>query len=167
MADYCSNKVGFSGENARLALEHFSQMGYDAPPYHDIIVDGDAVYFESRWIPPLRDLTSLAEMFDVDFKLTYQLPNERAKEKYSYTCLINQKLPRAGEQLRNEILGSSSLSELEKVETSLHEKAHRAILDSHQRSILTQLLGKKTAEILGTGYGQQNDVQHENRRRGR
>lgn len=152
MADYCSNKASFSGEHSGLALEHFSQMGYDAPPYYAILVDGDAVYFESRWIPPLRDLIGVAEKFDVDFRLTYQLPNERAKEKHSYTCLKNEKLPREGEALRKEILAAASLSELERAEMSLHEKADRSVFDAHQRSILTQLVGKRSAEILGQQY---------------
>lgn len=167
MADYCSNKVDFQGENRDQVFSHFSSMGYDCPPYQDIIVDSNAVYFESRWIPPLRDLIQLAESFDVNFKLVYQLPNERAKEKYSYTCLKNEKLPVIGEELRKRIQTAGSLSELEKVEADLHEKADRSQLDSHQRSILTGLIGKRSAEILGIGYSQHTDVASEERTRRR
>jgi hypothetical protein len=86
MADYCSNKVTFKGENRQQAMDHFVAMGYDSPPFYDILIDDTAVYFESRWMPPQRDLNEIAELFNVSYELAYRLPNESKKGEISI-CL--------------------------------------------------------------------------------
>jgi len=155
MADYCSNKIDFIGDNRQAAFDHFSQMGYDSPPFHDILISDEAVYFESRWIPPLRDLNRIAEQFDVDYKLTYQLPNERKKEKYSYTCLHNEKFGGPAATLAAEIKRADSLEALEKSEHELHELGDKAQLNNHERSLLAHLIGKRSEHLLGVQQEQQ------------
>ncbi|PWS32681.1 hypothetical protein [Pedobacter paludis] len=167
MADYCYNKVDFLGENSALAIEHFSEMGYDCPPFLNILLDNDAVYFESKRIPPLRDLQEIAESFDVDFKLICQLPNERTKEKYDYVCMKNQKLDLAAEVLKTMISDATSVDELEGIAEVIHEQADRSRVNSHERLILAHLAERKFNEINSNTQDQDQNIPSAARKIGR
>ncbi|MES2446590.1 MAG: hypothetical protein V4546_05375 [Bacteroidota bacterium] len=143
MADYCSNRITFTGDNRQEALQYFSGLGYDSPPFYDLITNDEAVYFESRWVSPLRDLNQIAEQFNVSYDLVYQLPNERTKEKYHYACLQDEQLNEHAALLRTQINDTCTATELNKQESRVHEQAEKGLFNNHERSILTQLLGKK------------------------
>lgn len=147
MANYCSNKAEFSGENSQMVLEHFSSMGYDSPPFYDILIDNDAVHFESRWIPQIKDLCEIAENYGVDFKLVYQVPHERTKEKYSYTCLQNRNLEGLANDLKALILKATSVYDLEKASESINDKGQGSQINKNEWTILAYLAEKKYNEI--------------------
>lgn len=157
MADYCSNRVTFTGDKGQEVLQHFSNMGYDAPPFHDLIVNEEAVYFESRWIPPLRDLNQIAEQFNVSYDLVYQLPNERTKENYHYACLQDEQLNEPAALLRTQINETGTAMELNKLESRVHEQAEKGLFNNHERSILTQLLGKQYIALSKAERPWEND----------
>ncbi|WP_431293341.1 hypothetical protein [Pedobacter sp. P26] len=167
MADYCYNKLDFLGENSVLAIDHFSELGYDCPPFLNILIDNDAVYFESRWIPPLRDLQEIAESFDVDFKLVYQLPNERIKEKYDYVCMKNQKLDLAAEVLKTMISEATSVEVLEGIAEVIHEQADRSCVNSRERLVLAHLAERKFNEINSNTHEQNQNIPSSARKIGR
>jgi len=143
MDEYCSNKVLFAGAQNAAAVEYFAAMGYDAPPFYNLIVEEDVVYFESRYIPPLRDLNEIAELFDVSYDLVYQLPGERSKEKYHYACLKDESLGKAANGLRLRLLGLSDPASLETMEISIDQQRDQNTINAHEHSILKQLLGKQ------------------------
>ncbi|SDE11291.1 hypothetical protein SAMN05216464_1045 [Mucilaginibacter pineti] len=147
MADYCSNTVTFIGDNQPDALEYFMDMGYDSPPFEAILVDDDSVHFESRWVPPIKDLIEIAELFDVNYKLAYRLPNERAKVKYEYTCMQNEKLSKPAAILRGQIAKAIAPNDLELLETAVQEQAERGAFNNYERAILNQLLGKRAVVL--------------------
>lgn len=163
MANYCSNMAEFSGENSQMVLEHFSSMGYDSPPFYDILIDNDAVHFESRWIPPIKDLCEIAESFGVDFKLVYQVPHERTKEKYNYTCLNNRKLEGLANDLKELILKAASVYDLEKASESINDKGQGSQIDMDEWTILAYLAEKKYNEIASAA--QQPDQESSDFRR--
>lgn len=122
-------------------------MGYDAPPFLAILVDTEAVYFESRIAPPLKDLQEIAESFDVDLKLLYILPDEHKREKFNYTCLKNRKLEGLASDLKKQIFKAVSVQELEKASVSINEKGHGSHINMNEWTILAYLAEKKYNEL--------------------
>lgn len=149
MADYCSNMVTFTGNQQQLAVEHFAEMGYDAPPFYAILIDDNAVYFESRWIPPQKDLNEIAELFDVSYDIVYRLPNERKKESYHYDCMNDEPLRKIADNLRLQIREAADQTALGPLENLIHAQGDLGKINFHERSILTQVLGKKYRSFTG------------------
>lgn len=120
MANYCSNAVNFSGENCGEALAHFTAMDYNTPPFLDISIYGEQVSFESRWVPPIRELNRLAERFSVNYRLDYHIPYED-RASYVYTCLQQEPLAPKAMEVRDIINNAATPAELAEAEQLVRE----------------------------------------------
>lgn len=105
MANWCSNYLTFSGENEDRALKLFEALAergdreqrgvlpeFIEDPHRymfDIGVDGGAVYFESKWAPPIEEIKQIGEHLDVDFELEY---SEFGSSIYGKLIRINGQL---------------------------------------------------------------------------
>lgn len=148
MTSYCANTVVFSGDNQKKALQYFAALPENSPPFLAILIYDNALHFDSRWIPPLRDLDAVAEQFNVSYNLQYQIPYEE-KASYQYTCLQHHPLSQEGDNIRREINEATELGQMEHIEAKVHNHLHSQSLDQHQLIVLSHLLGKKFNE-LGT-----------------
>lgn len=149
MAEQCSNKVSFLGGNSSQAIDHFAEMGDESPPFYALIIEEDTVWFESKWIPPLRDLNEIAERFDVSYDLVYQLPDERAKQKHHYACLNDQPLGPAADALRRLVLAAPGRETLDVLEEDVHAQADLGQIDLHEQLVLSELIGKQYGNLSG------------------
>jgi hypothetical protein len=149
MAGYCLNQLTFSGANSLQATTYFDAIGEDAPPFYNLFVEDRVVYFESKWIPPLRDLNELAEVYDVNYDLYYQLPDERQKQRYQYTCMQSETLDLTGDAMRMLILASPDTLMLDALETEIQDQSDLGYLNAHERDALTLLLGKRYRYFSG------------------
>ena len=149
MAGYCLNQLTFSGAGSEPATAYFDAIGEDAPPFYNLFVEGGVVYFESKWIPPLRDLNEIAEAYDVNYDLHYQLPDERQKQRYQYTCMQDEPLDLTGDALRTLILSSPDTLMLDSLESEIQDQSDLGHLNAHERDVLTLLLGKRYRYFSG------------------
>lgn len=93
-----------------------------SPPFEAILVEDNKLHFDSKQLPPIRDLSQIAERFDVNYTL-------------DYSASINK---------------STSLQELGKIDQSLLQASFMGKLDNHQFFILKQIVGKKNRELNPT-----------------
>lgn len=99
LTGHCMNTVVFAGDNEQAILAHFNQMEEHTPPLLSIMVYDNALHFDSRWIPPIRSLSEIAEQFDVSYKIGFRVPYED-RGTYTYTCLQQQPLSPQADLLR-------------------------------------------------------------------
>jgi len=165
MNTYVYNVVVFKGENSENILSHFKQMPIDSPPFEAILVSDNKLYFDSKQFPPIRDLSEIAEKFDVNYTLKCSAWGN--KSDYTYVCHQKQELPQIGEEIRQSINNSTSLNELRKIDQSLQEAAYMGKLDNHQFFILKQIVGKKHQELNPEPTREQDERVTRSRGRGR
>ena len=170
VANYCSNLVSFTGKNSDGVLAYFQSLGKDAPPFLDISINGDTVSFQSRWIPPLRELNRIAEQFDVSYWLQYLIPGED-RTSFEYICLQHQALEPAAEKVLEIINKTETKAQLKEAEELVGDLLQNRTFDLRELGIFASLL-KKRANQLAVGYSRipapwESDDQSKNSRRGR
>ncbi|MBB1644514.1 hypothetical protein [Sphingobacterium sp. UME9] len=148
MNTYVYNVVVFKGENSENILSHFKQMPIDSPPFEAILVQDNTLYFDSKQFPPIRDLSEIAEKFDVNY--TLECSAWGIKSNYIYVCHQKQALSHIGEEIRQSINNCTSPDELRKADQSLLQEAYMGKLDNHQFFVLKQIVGKKNRELNPT-----------------
>lgn len=163
LTGHCMNTVVFAGDNKQAILDHFNQMEEHTPPFLSIMVYDNALHFDSRWIPPIRSLSEIAEQFDVSYKIDFRVPYED-RGTYAYTCLQQQPLSPQADLLRAFINAAENPEQLAEKETYLTRHILAQSLDLHELEVLSFLTGKKYNEFLINGI--KND-QDDNRKIGR
>ncbi|WP_185210717.1 hypothetical protein [Sphingobacterium mizutaii] len=142
MANYCSNAVTFMGKNSEKALSHFASMGDNTPPYLEIFIHKGIINFESRWVPPIRDLNRLAEKFNVSYKLDYHIPHED-RETFVYTCLQQEPLVPMANKIRDIISKAETREELENLDLMVKELIEYRTFNLHDLGLLTCVLNHR------------------------
>jgi hypothetical protein len=84
MANWCNNYVYFTGENTEEVLKEFERMSTsdigtsfkDRKPkehyFFDVQVDGENIYFCTRWYPAIIDILDVAKEYNLGFHLEYE-----------------------------------------------------------------------------------------------
>ena len=163
LTGHCINTVVFAGNNEQAILDHFSQIEEHTPPFLSIMVYDNALHFDSRWIPPIRNLNEIAEQFDVSYKIDFRVPYED-HGIYRYTCLQQQPLSPQADLLRAFINGADNSERLAETETHLTRHILAQSLDLHELEVLSYLTGKKYNEFRINGI---NNNQDDSRKIGR
>src|SRR5690606_31450568 len=122
----------------------------DAPPFLDISINGDTVSFQSRWIPPLRELNRIAEQFDVSYWLQYLIPGED-RTSYEYICLQHQALEPAAETVLEIINKTETKAQLEVAQGLVGDQLQKRTSGPRELGIFASLL-KKPATQPAVGY---------------
>lgn len=138
-------------------------MPVNGPPFEAILVSDNKLYFDAKQFPPIRDLSEVAEKFDVNYILACSAWGN--KSDYTYVCHQKQVLSQIGEEIRQSINNSTSVQELRKTDNSLLQAAYMGKLDNHQFFILKQIVGKKDRELNPTR--EQDEEATRSRGRGR
>jgi hypothetical protein len=156
MADYCSNSVIFLGSNSGRALDYFASLEGNVSPFLEISIYKDTVNFESRWVPPIKELNRIAETFDVSYDLHYHIP-DKDRRSSAYICLDHQPLSPIAERIRHTLKEISSLEELEGAELTVGELLFYQTLNMRELGVLACML-KKRQYALEPSLAEQNDL---------
>lgn len=156
----CINAVSFSGDNVQKVIEHFAKMNpsFD-PPFHDVIIDNQTVKFNSHVIPPISELCRVAEKFNVNYDLNFQITNGEAAA-HSYISYQNRQLSDIGATFKERI--SSAKNELELwslTDELIHDFYYEDKFPADERTVLDHLIGKKFTSISENQL--QNNVIHQ------
>jgi hypothetical protein len=146
LTGHCINTIVFAGDNENEILEHFNRMEEHSPPFLSIMVYDNALHFDSRWIPPIRSLTEIAEQFDVSYKIDYRVAYED-RGTYTYTCLQQQPLSPQADLLRTFINAAENPEQLAEKEAYLTRHILAQSLDLHELEVLSYLTGKRYNEF--------------------
>jgi len=156
LTGHCINTVVFGGDNEQAILDHFNQMEEHTPPFLSIMVYDNALHFDSRWIPPIRSLSEIAEQFDVSYKIDFRVPYED-RGTYTYTCLQQQPLSPQADLLRVFINAAENPDQLAEKETYLTRHILAQSLDLHELEVLSYLTGKKYNEFRANAIQNRQD----------
>ncbi len=154
---YCLNTVVFTGARGVEILEYFKNMEEHSPPFLSILVADGRLNFDSRWIPPIRSLNEIAEMFDVSYDINYRVPFED-RGNYRYTCLQDQPLSAPADQLRQAINAAVSREQLAITESELTKHILSQSLNLHELEVLSHLTGKRYNDFRLSDIQQRNAV---------
>ena len=146
MANYCSNSVTFTGGDSGEALAHFTDLEYNSPPFLDISIYGEQVNFESRWVPPIRELNRLAEHFSVNYRLDYHIPYED-RASYVYTCLQQEALSPEAVKVRDIINRAATPGELAEANLMVRELIQYRTFDLHDLGLFVCALDHRMAQM--------------------